>query len=289
MANYVKFYRGTPAAYNATSKDKDTLYFITESGSSRGTLYLGNTIISKDISSFEDFENILISSLSNNQLLVYNSTIEKWENKAITDIIGVMKGASDFTTGTIGLVPAPQIGDQTKFLRGDGTWVEIINGENGSNITVDGKTISLLDDGMTIALKDFGKKYYKYISKTEEHEAYYQEQVVDALHPWKENLEARVTVDENGHFVLGWFEKDLSNIEQIQIINSSIANLENLLNKKPNSTEVYTKIEINSKVTDLTTLLNQKIDSKDVYTKAEVDAKILAAEHLIRKTFISYK
>ena len=35
-----------------------------------------------------------------------------------------MQGATSGANGTAGLVPAPAIGDQTKFLRGDGTWQE---------------------------------------------------------------------------------------------------------------------------------------------------------------------
>ena len=41
LANYVKFLRGTPTAYAAlTTKDKDTLYFITEKGQKVGRIYL---------------------------------------------------------------------------------------------------------------------------------------------------------------------------------------------------------------------------------------------------------
>ena len=36
-------------------------------------------------------------------------------------------GATDTTPGTVGLVPAPSAGDEKKFLRGDGVWVENTN------------------------------------------------------------------------------------------------------------------------------------------------------------------
>lgn len=36
--------------------------------------------------------------------------------------IPVMSGASDSAAGSSGLVPAPQVGDQDKFLKADGTW-----------------------------------------------------------------------------------------------------------------------------------------------------------------------
>ena len=46
LANYVKFLRGTPTAYNnLTVKDSDTLYFVSEKDSTTGKLYLGNVLI----------------------------------------------------------------------------------------------------------------------------------------------------------------------------------------------------------------------------------------------------
>ncbi len=36
-----------------------------------------------------------------------------------------MVGATAENAGIAGLVPAPNAGDQTKFLRGDGTWAEV--------------------------------------------------------------------------------------------------------------------------------------------------------------------
>lgn len=43
----------------------------------------------------------------------------------ISNPVDVMIGASASANGVAGLVPAPLIGDQTKFLRGDATWVTI--------------------------------------------------------------------------------------------------------------------------------------------------------------------
>jgi phage I-like protein len=36
-----------------------------------------------------------------------------------------MIGATATTAGQAGYVPAPQAGDEKKFLRGDGTWAEV--------------------------------------------------------------------------------------------------------------------------------------------------------------------
>lgn len=39
-----------------------------------------------------------------------------------------MQGATASTDGTAGIVPAPEAGDDEKFLRGDGTWAEVQSG-----------------------------------------------------------------------------------------------------------------------------------------------------------------
>ena len=45
---YVKFLRGTPAAYEKATKYDDTLYFIAEPGDSNVTLYLGEKLVAGD-------------------------------------------------------------------------------------------------------------------------------------------------------------------------------------------------------------------------------------------------
>lgn len=67
FANYVKFLRGTPEAFEKLkTKDIDTLYFIAEKDSLYGKLYLGNILIS---SSLEEDE--LIEYVSKNELKEY--------------------------------------------------------------------------------------------------------------------------------------------------------------------------------------------------------------------------
>lgn len=41
--------------------------------------------------------------------------------------VPIMTGATSVTAGSPGLVPQPEIGDQTKFLSGAGTWIEPAN------------------------------------------------------------------------------------------------------------------------------------------------------------------
>lgn len=281
--NYVKFLRGTPTAFAKLSqKDNDTLYFISETDSKRGSLYLGEKLISESITSLEDLSNILIEDLQDKNLLSYDAGSEKWVNKSIVDAIGLMTGAKNGAQGGAGLVPAPGIGQDGLFLRGDGVWATPVGGGSNVDVKPDEKTISLSNDGVTIALKDFGIKYYKYVPEVDGVAAHYQAQVVDASNPWKEGLEAKVTVDDNGQFVLGWFEKDPTVKEEINTLKSKVEAVDAVA--KENAIQIT---NIKTSVTNLADLLNGKADASSVYTKAEVDAKILEAGHLTRKTFSS--
>ena len=279
--NYVKFIRGTPEAFKKlTVKDKDTLYFISETDSQQGSLYLGNKIISESIASLEDLNNILIEDLQDKNLLSYDAGSEKWVNKSIIEAIGIMTGAKNGAQGGVGLVPAPGIGQDSLFLRGDGVWATPVGSGSSIDVKPDEKTISLSNDGVTISLKDFGTKYYKYIPEADGVAAHYQAQVVDASNPWKEGLEAKVIIDDNGQFILGWLEKDPTIQEEINTLKSKVETVD--ATAKENAIQI-TNIE--TSVTNLADLLNGKANVSDVYTKAEVNAKVLEAGHLTRKTF----
>lgn len=132
--NYVKFLRGTPGAFaSLANKDANTLYFITAAGASVGKLYLGDILVAGNVT--EDGTNIVDSlaelidvnlvGLKSGQVLSYNG--EEWVPMTLPEAIegSVMTGASATQAGTAGYVPAPQVGDDKKFLRGDGTWAEV--------------------------------------------------------------------------------------------------------------------------------------------------------------------
>ena len=88
---------------NIQSPDPTQLYFITDDNG---------------IASLDD---ISISNLSNGQILKYNSTSGKWENASLS----AFTGADGTNAGAAGLVPAPAATDNTKYLKGDGTWETI--------------------------------------------------------------------------------------------------------------------------------------------------------------------
>ena len=261
---YVKFFRGTPLAFEKlVSKNDDTLYFISVEGENTGKLYLGNKLISDNINSIADLEDIVLSELSEGHILSYDGEQEKWVNKSVLDAIGLFGGATETEQGTNGLVPAPGAGMQDAFLRGDGQWVAI-EAVEGSELNADEKSVSIIDE--VITLKDFGIKYYRFVPETDDVAAHYEAQLVDGEHPWKEGLEPKVVL-ENGELVLGWFEPNSATIEgvteQVLTLQGQVDTLTETVKEKANASDVYTKEE----------------------TIDEISAAIAAADHMVRKTF----
>jgi hypothetical protein len=131
LAQYVKFLRGSPAAYNNLAvKDIDTLYFIYEEDESTGLLYLGSKLIAgsetgEDIVGGVEYlsklKDVLISeNLLDTSFLVYDNDAAAWVNKSLDQLLFV--GATNKSKGIAGLVPEPKAGQDSLFLRGDGFW-----------------------------------------------------------------------------------------------------------------------------------------------------------------------
>ncbi len=271
-ANYVRFYRGSPEAYANVIKNNDTLYFVYSSDSDKGSLYLGDRLISGNVSNITDLEDLIITELQDKQILQYDKEQSAWINKSIKDAIGIMVGATEDTQGSIGLVPMPGIGEQNLFLRGDGVWAS-----PGASSSTDDKSITTVDNVLT--LKDFGVKYYRYVEATGSEEtsdfvpAHYEAQIVDDTHPWLEGLEPKV-VNDSGNLVIGWFEPNTVTVDGLS---DAINNLSNQVNKNTQS------------INNITKQLNNKVNSSDVYTKTETNnliaEKVSSASHLKREVF----
>lgn len=271
-ANYVRFYRGSPEAYANVIKNDDTLYFVYSSDSNKGSLYLGDRLISGNVSNITDLEDLIITELQDKQILQYDIAQSAWVNKSIREAIGVMTGATEDAQGSIGLVPAPAAKQQNLFLRGDGVWAS-----PGASSSTDDKSITTVDNVLT--LKDFGAKYYHYVEATGSEEtgdfvpAHYEAQIVDDTHPWIEGLEPKV-VNDNGNLVIGWFEPNTVTVDGLS---DAINNLSNQVNKNTQS------------ISDITKKLNDKANNSDVYTKTETDdliaEKVASASHLKREVF----
>ena len=136
MANYVKFRRGTPAAFqtilDAGNAEPDTLYFIYKEDEATSELYLGSKLIAgggevTGATTLRGLQDVLLSeSLSETDCLVYDIGQAKWVNKPIADILPIFVGTIGETSGVAGLVPAPTASQANMFLRSDGTWAEIV-------------------------------------------------------------------------------------------------------------------------------------------------------------------
>lgn len=138
MVNYVKFLKGTPSAYTALEpKDSNTLYFITAPNATVGKLYLGDILVagsvdsdgSDIVDSLSELIDVNLAGLKTGQVLSYNGS--EWVPVSLPEAVNAstMIGATKDTAGAAGLVPKPEAGDHNKFLRGDGTWAELVNGE----------------------------------------------------------------------------------------------------------------------------------------------------------------
>lgn len=271
-AHYVKFYRGSPEAYANAIKNNDTLYFVYSSDSDKGSLYLGDRLISGNVSNITDLEDLIITELQDKQILQYDIAQSAWVNKSIREAIGIMVGATEDNQGSMGLVPAPPAKSQNLFLRGDGVWAS-----PGASSPTDNKSITTIDNVLT--LKDFGVKYYKYVEATGSEEtsdfvpAHYEAQIVDDTHPWLEGLEPKV-VNDNGNLVIGWFEPNTITVDGLS---DAVNNLSNQVNRNTQS------------ISDISEQLDNKANSFDVYTKTETDnlitEKVASASHLKREVF----
>lgn len=128
--HYVKFTRGTPAAYDKLAvKSSDTLYFISESNADSGILYLGTKKIGDGVgttgaSALNELTDVLVETIGDKQILVYDLESQKWKNASVDTIVSVMTGATDSANGTAGLVPAASTDERGYFLRGDGVWAK---------------------------------------------------------------------------------------------------------------------------------------------------------------------
>lgn len=123
---YVKFSRGTPLAYqNLVKKNSDTLYFITDAESSKSKLYLGADLISSEVATLSDLEDLVLSVATSGDVLIYDGDSGKWVNKPVAEAIAVYAGCDAENPGVAGLVPAAAAGQEDYFLAGDGTWKQV--------------------------------------------------------------------------------------------------------------------------------------------------------------------
>ena len=97
LNKYVKFMRGTQAAYDAlANKDDNTLYFVYDPANEKvGALYMGDRVISGgDIvlasATLKELADVLADTTKENSFLVQRED-GKWDNMAIADVAALIK------------------------------------------------------------------------------------------------------------------------------------------------------------------------------------------------------
>lgn len=113
--------------------------------------------------SIGDLNDIIIDTVGDKQILVYDTALSSWVNADYKDIIKDFIGATSTSAGVSGLVPAPEEGKVNLFLRSDGKWAEIeipditpgisISGESPISVNENG-VISLAIDNITLGIID---------------------------------------------------------------------------------------------------------------------------------------
>lgn len=141
----VKFVRGTKQQFAQITKENDVLYFVYDSNdSTTGELWLGNKQIGDG--GVDSLSSLISGEAQDGNLLVYDAVSQDWVQMSPDDAIRLMSGASAEAAGQSGFVPVPQVGDQDKFLKGDGTWSEV-----PSNIvSVDEKSLVSVENVLSL-------------------------------------------------------------------------------------------------------------------------------------------
>lgn len=112
-----------------TSRRNNSIYVNPSTGTVTATNFAGkinNHTVNADVPSnavFTDTTYALSGTTYDTNNTAQIVTLTPSSGTATTATITAMTGASSSTAGKAGLVPKPAAGDQSKFLRADGTWV----------------------------------------------------------------------------------------------------------------------------------------------------------------------
>lgn len=266
MANYVKFLRGTPDQYtNLRHKDADTLYFVSETDSTVGKLYIGEKTIlgsaseSEVIAYLQDLQDVNIENAIHNDLLGYDALNKIWIPMSIEDFIGAP--ATDDTEAT-------------------GIYAALENKANKSDVYTKEETdlaiSTAIADGAHLKRKIVADiaEIEQYISEKEDEEQYiFMIAIPDAS--GENKYQEYIVIDGKVEQVGSW-QVDLSDYakkEEVQIVQTQVQNLEKLLNGYENEdgtkvpSNFVTRIEFNTAVGNLEELLAA---SQNIVSRIEI-------------------
>lgn len=267
--NYVKFQRGTIAAYNRLSKkDKNTLYFIYDNDdTTRGSLYLGDRLISANVGSgssigaLSDLQDTLITETHTGDFLVQDSS-GKWKNVPLEEVINLIKNAETasllnidesqfsftpvsgelslkgFSSASTGMVPVKDNNDEL-------SWTSLPPDLSGQVTNLETELAKVKTDLEAVDGKILNANHLKYEVIQNLDEALNENTVY--LHPSTSQTDNN-TYDEfmfvNGSLErLGSFAPDLSQYVTTAQFNNTVGNLDELLSYRDNPNEEFTLVD----------------------------------------------
>ena len=280
LNNYVKFMRGSLAAYEAlATKNKDTLYFI-EISEDETRLYWGDRLISDGnempaeiVTALKDLTDVNIAEdivLTDEMFLGYNTETGKWEPKTQTEVtVEDMVGATSETAGSAGLVPAPAAGDEKKVLTGDGNWTEL---RIPDTTDLENQVSILIDEDIDKSVRDIAAEEVTKIVADADESYNTLKEISDWIISHPEDvaeINSEITTIKE---LIGYSEsiEENENGEQVTIITSKVGTLEAELAQVKQDTEI-----INTSVGELQTLLG--------YTAADTEAGTSASLKAVEK------
>lgn len=229
LEKYVKFLRGTPTAFgNLTTKSEDTLYFVSEPGSTTGLLYLGSKLIGggAELGSLAD---VNLADAVNGDILTYDATTQQWVAKdlesllaqipeiSVTQIyeINLAEGQShmeaiatavagkSLNSGDIAIVKELIHGDRyqhTAYVYNGAKWVAMDGNYNAENVYFDEDLITTAKVGNIQTLTN-GQATIS--SKGKNLKEVWQQIFVKEANPSKPTPTVSVTLNEAGEYEVG--------------------------------------------------------------------------------------
>lgn len=126
---YIRFVKGTEANWARLDiKHPDTLYFVVANNGQSGKLYLGDILIGStgggggsSVASLADLSDVLIETVADRDILVYNTTSGKWEPESVDELIAAAVAQMNHLSYTIvndvaDIDPAVEDADQYIYL-----------------------------------------------------------------------------------------------------------------------------------------------------------------------------
>lgn len=149
--------------------------------------------------------------------------------------------------------------------------------EVGSATMGDDASITLVDS--TLALKNWGVQYYRWVDGEGGSEGHHELQIVDGTHPWIAGLEPRVALSDGGALELAWYQPSTTTVEglsaAISTVQTSVDNLSSTIGTSADPAGNDTVFgQLNEKITatEAETLIAEAIASAGHLRREVVDS-----------------